>query len=94
MARSPQLTAELTGVDPSLLVGEEQGEPGDGHLGEHLGKFAAAGSTESCRATIERLLEAGADRVVLVPNPAGRHSTTQMIDQMRRASALVQPSTA
>lgn len=94
MAGSPQMRAEVTGIDLSLLVGEEHDKPWDGHLGEHLDTFAAAGSSESCRATIDRLIEAGADRVVLVPNPAGRLSTAQMANQMRRASALLQSSTA
>ncbi len=89
MAGSPQFKASVTGIEPSLLVGEEHDDPGEGVLAEHLATFAAVGTTESCGATIERLIAAGADRVVLVPNPAGRHSTAQMIDQMRRASALL-----
>jgi len=89
MAQSPQLRANVTGVEPSLLVDGGSEQPWNDPLVEHLGTFAAAGSTESCRTTINRLIEAGADRVVLVPNPAGRHSTTHMVDQMRQASALV-----
>ena len=37
---------------------------------------------------IDRLLAAGADRVVLVPNPAGFRSTTSMVEQMRTVAPL------
>ena len=38
---------------------------------------------------IRRLLDAGADRVVLVPNPAGLRITDAMVDQIRAAAALL-----
>jgi alkanesulfonate monooxygenase SsuD/methylene tetrahydromethanopterin reductase-like flavin-dependent oxidoreductase (luciferase family) len=55
-----------------------------------IGEFMAAGSTADCDGHIERLLEAGADRVVLVPNPASRRSTVAMVDQIRQAVGLLQ----
>lgn len=51
-------------------------------------EFVAAGDTSRCRAMIDRLLKAGADRVVLVPNPAGFRSTASMVEQIRTAAAL------
>lgn len=50
--------------------------------------FVASGSPEQCATTIEALLGAGADRVVLVPNPAGRISFAEMVEQMRLAAPL------
>ncbi len=52
-------------------------------------QFAATGSRDDCAATIERLLSAGADRVVLVPNPAGYRPTAQMVEQIRAAQTLL-----
>jgi alkanesulfonate monooxygenase SsuD/methylene tetrahydromethanopterin reductase-like flavin-dependent oxidoreductase (luciferase family) len=54
-----------------------------------IGEFMAAGSTADCGRYIERLLAAGADRVVLVPNPAGQRSTDAMRDQIHAAASLV-----
>jgi alkanesulfonate monooxygenase SsuD/methylene tetrahydromethanopterin reductase-like flavin-dependent oxidoreductase (luciferase family) len=83
MGGSPQLDPAVTGIDPAAFAGQELA------LDEVLGEFAAAGDAESCRATVERLLAAGADRVVLVPNPAGYRSTPEMVQQVQRAAALV-----
>ena len=79
MAGSTQLKA--SGIDLSAL---DQGGLPD----ELMGEFMAAGDMTSCAATVDRLLEAGADRVVLVPNPAGYRSTPAMVGQMRTASVL------
>lgn len=54
-----------------------------------LSEFVAAGDTVACNATIRGLLEAGADRVVLVPNPAGFRSTEDMVEQIRIGAQLV-----
>ena len=51
---------------------------------ELLDEFMAAGTSADCRRYVERLLDAGADRVVLVPNPAGQRSTRGMLEQIRR----------
>lgn len=56
---------------------------------ELIGEFMAAGSVADCRDYIERLLTAGADRVVLVPNPSGQRSLLGMLEQVRRAVALL-----
>lgn len=56
-----------------------------------LKEFVATGDLASCRLTIERLLEAGADQVVLVPNAAAYRSTAAMLEQMRLAAALIEP---
>ena len=54
-----------------------------------LRRFVAAGSPDDCAATISGLLEAGADRVVLVPNPAGYRTTVDMLEQMELAQSLI-----
>ena len=54
-----------------------------------LRKYAATGSAEDCAATVEQLLAAGADRVVLVPNPASYRSTSEMVDQISLAKTLL-----
>jgi alkanesulfonate monooxygenase SsuD/methylene tetrahydromethanopterin reductase-like flavin-dependent oxidoreductase (luciferase family) len=81
MAGSTQLKA--SGVDLSAL--DQRGGLPD----ELMGEFMATGDMTSCAATVDRLLEAGADRVVLVPNPAGYRSTLAMVGQMRTVSVLV-----
>ncbi len=57
---------------------------------EVIGEFMAAGSVADCRRYVERLLDAGADRVVLVPNPAGQRSVEGMLEQIRRGAALLE----
>jgi alkanesulfonate monooxygenase SsuD/methylene tetrahydromethanopterin reductase-like flavin-dependent oxidoreductase (luciferase family) len=90
MAGSPQLTASITGIELSALLEREEHEgPTPGLPDAIVGEFMAVGDTASCAATVDRLLLAGADRVVLVPNPAGYRSTSAMVEQMRTASALV-----
>ena len=56
---------------------------------EVIGDFMAAGSTADCAYFVQRLLDAGADRVVLVPNPAGQRSTDAMVEQVRRGAKLL-----
>lgn len=73
MQSSPLLDEAVTGIGSP--------EP-------HLTGFVASGSLDDCAVMIESLLDAGADRVVLVPNPAGRISTVDMIDQIRCAAQL------
>ena len=53
-----------------------------------LEHFMAIGDTAACATRIERLISAGADRVVLVPNPAGQRSAAGMLEQIRRAAPL------
>ena len=73
MLSSPLLDEAITGI---------------GTPDPELTGFVASGSTEQCAGMIEGLLDAGADRVVLVPNPAGRVSTEEMVDQMELAAAI------
>lgn len=51
-------------------------------------QFAAVGNADHVAGTVAGLLEAGADRVVLVPNPVGFRSTAAMLGQIRLAEAL------
>ncbi|MDJ0954279.1 MAG: LLM class flavin-dependent oxidoreductase [Acidimicrobiia bacterium] len=54
-----------------------------------LRTFAATGSPEDCAASVQRLLSAGADRVVLVPNPASYRPTSEMVEQIALAQTLL-----
>lgn len=74
MATSPVFDPSITGQDPP---------------DELLTGYVASGSVASCIDTVSRLLESEADRVVLVPNPAGRISTSRMVAQMESAAAIV-----
>jgi alkanesulfonate monooxygenase SsuD/methylene tetrahydromethanopterin reductase-like flavin-dependent oxidoreductase (luciferase family) len=71
MLSSPLLDESITGVgSPDPL----------------LTGFVASGSRDECAHMINELFTAGADRVVLVPNPAGRLSTQHMIEQIESAA--------
>ena len=88
MTDSPQL--KVSPMRSELAALPERGpdasdEPLPAHL---LDEFVAAGNAADCVAMIDRLLAAGADRVVLVPNPAGFRSTTSMVEQMRTVAPL------
>jgi alkanesulfonate monooxygenase SsuD/methylene tetrahydromethanopterin reductase-like flavin-dependent oxidoreductase (luciferase family) len=89
MGESPQLRFSDEGRQLSEHFNDVTGdaiapEPPDGLLRE----FVAVGDQATCAATIERLLHTGADRVVLVPNPAGYRSTSEMVEQMRLGANL------
>jgi len=85
-SRLPQMIA----TGPGRRLEEAVAAVGEGHLpDEVLGEFMAAGSVADCRRYVERLLEAGAERVVLVPNPDGRRSHEGMLEQIRRGTDLL-----
>lgn len=63
--------------------------PGEPLPARTLDDFMAAGNTATCRSFVRRLFEAGADRVVLVPNPEGIRSSAEMLEQIRRATSLL-----
>ena len=48
---------------------------------ELIADFMAAGTTDDVARCIDRLIEAGAERVVLVPNPSGQRSLEGMLQQ-------------
>lgn len=90
MAESPALDSSPEGEELGALVRAT----GKERLGEAiplplLRRFVATGSPDDCAATVSALLEAGADRVVLVPNPAGYRSTADMVNQMALAQTLL-----
>jgi 5,10-methylenetetrahydromethanopterin reductase len=89
MEQSPQFKFSAGGK--RLLTDIERMEDASAHApaGPLLGEFAAVGDPASCAATISHLLDAGADRVVLVPNPAGYRSTADMVEQMQLAAKLI-----
>lgn len=90
MAGSRPLESAPEGEELRALAAETGKEGiGDAISPELLGCFAAAGSSEDCAATVTALLDAGADRVVLVPNPAGFRTTGEMVQQMKRAQRLI-----
>ncbi|MGD8486524.1 MAG: LLM class flavin-dependent oxidoreductase [Chloroflexota bacterium] len=72
------LDAALQARDPEALLPDAV-----------IGEFMAAGSVADCARFVDRLLGAGADRVVLVPNPAGQRSTDAMVEQIRRGASLL-----
>ena len=76
----------VPGMQSSPLL--DEAITGTGAPDPELTGFVASGSPEQCASMIRGLLEAGADRVVLVPNPAGRISTEEMIQQMELGAAL------
>ena len=89
LATSPHIKQSAGGVELLEYLGRADPTAGAVDLpASILGEFVAAGDATSCAATVDRLLEAGADRVILVPNPAGFRSTAAMVEQMRIASKL------
>ena len=65
-------------------------EVGEGDLpDEVVDEFIAAGTIADGARHVERLLDAGAERVVLVPNPDGRRSHEDMLQQIRRGANLL-----
>jgi 5,10-methylenetetrahydromethanopterin reductase len=85
MAESPQLEFSEDGTQ--LRASMESGR--HDAAAPLLGEFAAAGNRTDCATTIGHLLDAGADRVVLVPNAAGQRSTPEMVEQMQLAAQLI-----
>jgi alkanesulfonate monooxygenase SsuD/methylene tetrahydromethanopterin reductase-like flavin-dependent oxidoreductase (luciferase family) len=76
----------MPGMQSSPLL--DEAITGIGSPDPDLTGFVASGSADQCAEMIEGLLEAGADRVVLVPNPAGRVTTGAMVEQMESAATL------
>ena len=90
MTKSPQLTTGDAGrriIDLAATDGASFRAAGP--LDELLGDFVAAGDLAGCASTVANLLNAGADRVGLVPNPAGYRPTSEMVEQIRVAAPLV-----
>jgi alkanesulfonate monooxygenase SsuD/methylene tetrahydromethanopterin reductase-like flavin-dependent oxidoreductase (luciferase family) len=90
MAGSPQMAASGRGDGLQAAVEREgpdavAADPPDALLDE----FLAAGTVADCTRAVGRLMAAGADGVVLVPNPAGFRSTDAMVEQMRTAARLI-----
>ncbi len=93
MTKSPQLRFSETGAELSTLLAGGQ-DPGDNQRRDDIVmRYVAAGDLDSCLEAVQGLLDAGADRVVLVPNPAGFRSTPDMVAQMRMAARLIGPVT-
>jgi 5,10-methylenetetrahydromethanopterin reductase len=87
-AGKPEMLGTAAGQALAEAVRERGTDPGP--LPETvLAEFMAAGSVADCARSIARLLDAGADRVVLVPNPAGQRSTDAMVEQIRSATSLL-----
>jgi 5,10-methylenetetrahydromethanopterin reductase len=84
----PETLATEAGRELDAVV-KARGEGAGPLPDEIIGRFMAAGDTADCAVMIERLLDAGADRVVLVPNPSGVRSTEGMLAQIRRAASLL-----
>jgi alkanesulfonate monooxygenase SsuD/methylene tetrahydromethanopterin reductase-like flavin-dependent oxidoreductase (luciferase family) len=90
MIESPQLKASSVRSDISAWMAQDKREALEADLPtEVLNEFVAVGDAADCSTMVARLLEAGADRVVLVPNPAGYRSTPAMVEQMQAAASLL-----
>ena len=84
----PETLATEAGRELDAAV-KARGESTEPLPDELISRFMAAGDTAQCALMVERLLDAGADRVVLVPNPAGVRSTEAMVAQVRAATTLL-----
>ena len=90
MAGSAQFTTSAEGAAlAKFLETRDAEDPADIPV-DLLSRFVAAGDSATCAATIQSLLDAGTDRVVLVPNPAGFRSTNAMVDQIHAAAGLIE----
>ena len=90
MAESPQLKASPVHHELMAFIERAQGQSFPEPLpADLLSEFVAAGDGLSCQTMIDRLLAAGADRVVLVPNPGGFRTTVAMVQQIRTAATLI-----
>ena len=87
-AEAPALKATEVGQRLAVAVAA-RGSDDEPLPDEVIGEFTAAGSVADCGRYVERLLDAGADRVVLVPNPAGQRSYEGMLEQIRRGANLL-----
>ncbi len=87
MGESPQMKASQVRNE----LAESLAASGDSEILPEplLSQFVAAGDATMCRRMVDRLLEAGADRVVLVPNPGGLRSTSAMVAQIRMGAGLL-----
>ena len=95
MVGTPLIGASAAGPQLARLVWSKGDEAAWADLPDVLlDEFMAAGDTARCRAMVRRLLAAGADRVILVTNPAGVRSTLSMVEQIRSAAALLLPMDA
>jgi alkanesulfonate monooxygenase SsuD/methylene tetrahydromethanopterin reductase-like flavin-dependent oxidoreductase (luciferase family) len=89
MTEMPQLKVSPARADILAAIEQVQHNTSGRGLPIHLlQEFLAVGAATSCHATVNELLDAGADRVVLVPNPAGLRSTAAMLEQMQAATML------
>jgi alkanesulfonate monooxygenase SsuD/methylene tetrahydromethanopterin reductase-like flavin-dependent oxidoreductase (luciferase family) len=86
LAGLPQTAATEAGrrLDAAIGAARDSALPDD-----LIGEFMAAGSLADCGRFVGRLLDAGADRVVLVPNPAGKRTCGGMLEQIRRGADLL-----
>ena len=91
MAGSKPMLASEAGRELTALVDTEGKDAlRDGPPDHLLGAFAAAGTTTQCAETVQGLLDAGAERVVLGPNPAGMRTTATMVEQIRLGARLIE----
>ncbi len=88
MAEGPQIRQSGARTELASLTADEPGRAPDARIAEVFGAFAAVGDAAGCTATVRSLLAAGADRVVLVPNPAALRTTAEMVAQVRLAATL------
>jgi alkanesulfonate monooxygenase SsuD/methylene tetrahydromethanopterin reductase-like flavin-dependent oxidoreductase (luciferase family) len=89
---TPLIGASQAGPELARLVWSHGGDATSAGLSDDLlDEFVAAGDPARCRTMVGRLLDAGADRVILVTNPAGIRSTLSMVEQIRLAASHLLP---
>ncbi|MCP3996546.1 MAG: LLM class flavin-dependent oxidoreductase [bacterium] len=88
--RSRSMSSSAEGEELSGWVEKVGEDLGDKIPLELLRRFAAVGSPDDCARTVSNLLQAGADRVVLVPNPASYRPTAEMVEQMKLAQSILE----
>ena len=90
MVGTPLVGASEVGPELARLVWSRGGEATTADLPDtFLDEFVAAGDPSRCRTMVDRLLDAGADRVILVTNPAGIRSTLSMVEQLRPQDSVL-----
>jgi alkanesulfonate monooxygenase SsuD/methylene tetrahydromethanopterin reductase-like flavin-dependent oxidoreductase (luciferase family) len=87
-AGQPEMLATEAG-EALALAARQRGSGSEALPDPLLATFMAAGGLDDGARSIGRLLDAGADRVVLVPNPAGQLTTAAMVEQIRIAANLL-----
>jgi alkanesulfonate monooxygenase SsuD/methylene tetrahydromethanopterin reductase-like flavin-dependent oxidoreductase (luciferase family) len=90
MAAAPESRATEAGRELAAFFSSAPADAAATQLPDALlDEFLAAGDARGCAAFVRRLLDAGADRVILMTNPASMRTTASMVEQIRAAATLL-----